>query len=63
MLATYAMMIKTLKQQIKELDKAIEALLEVIPESQLPSEHTGYWSTYCAIILAEISQIDVLRPS
>lgn len=33
-LGTYAMMIKTLKQQIKELDKAIEALLETIPESQ-----------------------------
>src|SRR5690606_40034783 len=33
-LATYAMMIKTLNQQIKELDKSIDALLETIPESQ-----------------------------
>ncbi|NLJ75532.1 MAG: IS110 family transposase [Firmicutes bacterium] len=57
-LATYAMMIKTLKQQIKELDKAIEALLEVIPESQCLLSIPGIGPTYCAGILAEIGQIE-----
>lgn len=57
-LATYAMMIKTLKQQVKELDKAIEQLLEVIPESQCLLSIPGIGPVYCAGILAEIGQIE-----
>ena len=57
-LATYAMMIKTLKQQIKELDKAIEKLLEIIPEAQCLLSIPGIGPVYCAGILAEIGQIE-----
>ena len=57
-LATYAMMIKTLKQQVKELDKAIEKLLEVIPESQCLLSIPGIGTVYTAGILAEIGQIE-----
>lgn len=57
-LATYAMMIKTLKQQIKELDKAIEKLLEVMPESQCLLSIPGIGPVYTAGILAEIGQIE-----
>ncbi len=56
-LGTYAMMIKTLKQQIKELDKAIEALLVAIPESQCLQSIPGIGPVYTAGILAEIGQI------
>lgn len=57
-LATYAMMIKTLKQQVKELDKAIKKLLEVIPESQCLLSIPGIGPVYTAGILAEIGQIE-----
>ena len=57
-LATYSMMIKTIKGQIKELDKAIEKLLEVIPESQCLMSIPGIGKVYCAGILAEIGQIE-----
>lgn len=57
-LGTYVMMIKTLKQQIKELDKAIEALLEIIPESQCLLSIPGIGPVYCGGILAEIGQIE-----
>jgi len=57
-LGTYAMMIKTLKQQIKELDKAIEALLETIPESQCLLSVPGIGPVFAAGILAEIGQIE-----
>jgi transposase len=57
-LATYSMMIKTIKKQIKELDKAIEKLLEVIPESQCLMSIPGIGKVYCAGILAEIGQIE-----
>ena len=57
-LATYAMMIKTLKQQVKELDKAIEKLLEIIPESQCLLSIPGIGPVYAAGILAEIGQIE-----
>lgn len=57
-LATYAMMIKTLKQQVKELDRAIERLLEVIPESQCLLGIPGIGQVYTAGILAEIGQIE-----
>jgi len=51
------MMIKTIKEQIKELDKAIEKLLEAIPESQCLMSIPGIGKVYCAGILAEIGQI------
>lgn len=57
-LGTYAMMIKTLKQQIKELDKAIESLLEAIPESQCLLSIPGIGPVFTAGILAEIGQIE-----
>ena len=57
-LATYSMMIKTIKEQIKELDKAIEKLLEAIPESQCLMSIPGIGKVYCAGILAEIGQIE-----
>ncbi len=57
-LATYAMMIKTLKQQIKVLDKAIEKLLHIIPESRCLLSIPGIGPVYCAGILAEIGQIE-----
>ena len=57
-LGTYAMMIKTLKQQIKELDKAIETLLEAIPESQCLLSIPGVGPVFTAGILAEIGQIE-----
>jgi transposase len=57
-LATYSMMIKTIKEQIKELDKAIEKLLETIPESQCLMSIPGIGKVYCAGILAEIGQIE-----
>lgn len=57
-LATYSMMIKTIKEQIKELDKAIEKLLVTIPESQCLMSIPGIGKVYCAGILAEIGQIE-----
>ncbi len=60
-LATYAMMIKTLKQQVKELDKAIEKLLEIIQESQCLLSIPGIGPVYAAGILAEIGQIERLE--
>ncbi len=57
-LATYCMMVKTIKKQIKELDKAIEELLDIIPESQCLLSIPGIGKVYCAGILAEIGQIE-----
>jgi len=57
-LATYCMMVKTIKEQIKELDKAIERLLDIIPESQCLLSIPGIGKVYCAGILAEIGQIE-----
>ncbi len=57
-LGTYAMMIKTIKQQVKELDKAIERLLQTIPESQCLLSIPGIGPVYSAGILAEIGQIE-----
>jgi len=57
-LGTYAMMIKTIKQQVKELDKAIEGLLQTIPESQCLLSIPGIGPVYSAGILAEIGQIE-----
>jgi len=56
-LASYAMMIKTLKKQIKELDKAIQELFEILPESKSLLSVPGIGPVYAAGIIAEIGQI------
>lgn len=56
-LASYAMMIKTLKKQIKELDKAIEQLFEILPESKSLLSIPGIGPVFSAGIIAEIGQI------
>lgn len=50
--------IKFLKQQIKEIEKAIISLLEVIPEAQCLLSVPGLGPIYTAGLLAEIGQID-----
>lgn len=57
-LATYAKLIQTVKKQIKELDKSIEALLVVLPESKSLLSIPGIGPVYTAGILAEIAQIE-----
>jgi len=57
-LGSYALMIRTIKDQIKSLDSAIERLLEVIPESQCLLSIPGIGKVYSAGILAEIGQIE-----
>ncbi|KKH62442.1 transposase [Methanosarcina mazei] len=57
-LASYAMMIKTLKKQIKELDKAIQSLFEILPESKSLLSIPGIGPVYAAGIIAEIGQIE-----
>lgn len=56
-LATYALMIKTIKDQIKSLEKAIEQILETLPESQSLLSIPGIGPVYAAGILAEVGQI------
>lgn len=57
-LGTYCLMVKTIKEQIKTLDKAIEKLLEAIPESQCIKSIPGIGPVYGAGILAEVGQIE-----
>lgn len=57
-LASYAMMIKTIKEQIKTLDKAIQNLIVTLPESQSLLSIPGIGPVYAAGILAELGQID-----
>lgn len=48
------MMIKTIKKQIKEFDKVIQKLFEILPESKsLP----GIGPVYATGIMAKIGQI------
>lgn len=56
-LASYAMMIKTLKKQIKELDKTIEQLFQILPESKSLLSIPGVGPVFAAGIIAEIGQI------
>jgi len=56
-LATYALMIKTLKEQTKSLEKAIGEILETLPESQSLLSIPGIGPVYAAGILAEVGQI------
>lgn len=57
-LGSYALMIRTIKEQIKSLDSAIERLLEIIPESQCLLSIPGIGKVYTAGILAETGQIE-----
>lgn len=57
-LAVIANEIKMLKKQIKTLEKAIEDLLDVIPEATCLKSIPGIGSVYAAGLLAEIGQID-----
>lgn len=57
-LASYAMMIKTTKDQIKTLDKAIQNLIVTLPESQSLLSIPGIGPIYAAGILAELGQIE-----
>jgi transposase len=57
-LASYAMMIRTLKKEIQALDKAIQHLITTIPESKSLLSIPGIGPVYAAGILAELGQID-----
>lgn len=57
-LASYAMMIRTLKKEIQALDKAIQNLITTIPESKSLLSIPGIGSVYAAGILAELGQIE-----
>ncbi|PKM75738.1 MAG: IS110 family transposase [Firmicutes bacterium HGW-Firmicutes-15] len=57
-LASYAMMIRTLKKEIQALDQAIQNLITTIPESKSLLSIPGIGPVYAAGILAELGQID-----
>lgn len=57
-LPSYAMMIKTTKDQIKTLDKTIQNLIVTLPESQSLLSIPGIGPIYAAGILAELGQIE-----
>lgn len=57
-LATYAKLIQTLKKQVKELEKGIEALFDILPEAQCLKSVPGIGPVYAAGIIAEIGQIE-----
>ena len=51
-------MIKTIKDQIKSLEKAIQQILGTLPESQSLLSIPGIGPVYAAGILAEVGQIE-----
>lgn len=57
-LASYAMMIRTLKKEIQALDQAIQNLITTIPESKSLLSIPGIGPVYAAGILAELGQIE-----
>jgi transposase len=57
-LASYTMMIRTLKKEIQALDKAIQNLITTIPESKSLLSIPGIGPVYAAGILAELGQIE-----
>ncbi|MCC5895486.1 MAG: IS110 family transposase [Alkalibacterium sp.] len=57
-LASQVRIIRTYKEEIKALDKAIVAILDVIPESKSLLSIPGVGPVYTAGILAEVGQID-----
>ncbi|WP_153056570.1 transposase, partial [Streptococcus suis] len=50
--------IRNLEKLIKDIDKAIEDMVEVIPEYQCLTSVPGVGKVYAAGIIAEIGQID-----
>lgn len=56
-LATYALMIRTLKAQIKSIEKAIEEIIHLIPESKSLMSIPGIGPVFTAGIIAEIGDI------
>ncbi|HFI0146989.1 TPA: IS110 family transposase, partial [Streptococcus suis] len=50
--------IRNLEQMIKDIDKAIEDMVEVIPEYQCLTSVPGVGKVYAAGIIAEIGQIE-----
>jgi transposase len=57
-LGSYAVLIQALKNQIKTVDKAIEHMYMVLPESQSLMSVPGIGPVYTAGLLAEIGQIE-----
>ncbi len=57
-LATYARLIQALKKQIKDLEKSIIALFDVVKEAQCLTSIPGIGIVYAAGIIAEIGQIE-----
>ena len=57
-LATYARLIQTLKKQIKDVEKSIVALFEIVTEAQCLKSIPGIGIVYAAGIVAEIGQIE-----
>ena len=57
-LATYARLIQTLKKQIKDLEKSIVTLFEIVTEAQCLKSIQGIGLVYAAGIVAEIGQIE-----
>lgn len=57
-LGMYAKLIHTLSRQIKELEKGITAILEVIPEAKCLRSIPGIGPVYTAGIIAEIGNIE-----
>ena len=50
--------IRNLEQMIKDIDKAIEEMVEVIPEFQCLTSVPGVGKVYAAGIISEIGQIE-----
>ncbi|WP_010632962.1 IS110 family transposase [Sporolactobacillus vineae] len=57
-LASYARIIAGLKKQIQSLDKNIEAMYQIIPETQSLLSVPGIGPVYAAGLIAEVGQID-----
>ncbi|NDL68879.1 IS110 family transposase [Anaerotalea alkaliphila] len=57
-LASYAMMIQTLRREIKVLDNAIQNLIITLPESKSLLSIPGIGPVYAAGIIAELGQVE-----
>ena len=57
-LSMYAEMIRSLKKQLKEIDKSIERIIVTIPEADCLRSIPGIGPVYAAGIIAEIGQIE-----
>ena len=57
-LSTLVVQMRSLQQSIKQIDKGIEKLVEIIPEYQCLTSVPGIGKVYAAGILAEVGQIE-----